>query len=100
MPTDNSAHLERVSSRIGEAIMGFCRDRLWVRDQCGAASGTFRVDDLRRWVALYAGPVAPASPDRVLRQLRKDGKVEYRVVDRAKSLYEVVSVTEQKGDAA
>jgi hypothetical protein len=37
--------------------------------------------------------VAPASPDRVLRQLRKQGVIDYRVVSRSASQYEILGVT-------
>jgi hypothetical protein len=36
--------------------------------------------------------VAPDSPSRILRELRKQGRVDYIVVNRAASLYRVVAV--------
>lgn len=82
-PGAQAEHLERVTARIGAAILDFCR----------ALEGRqFVMDALRRYVAAKVGPVAPASPDRVLRQLRQAGRVQYRVVSRRESLYEVVAL--------
>lgn len=81
--TVQADELERVSSRIGAAIVGFCQ-RL-------GPGGEFYADDLRQHV-LNACQSAPASPDRVLRALRQVGKLNYEVVSRSKSLYRVLAV--------
>jgi hypothetical protein len=46
----------------------------------------FHADELRQYVAQRL-TVAPAAPDRVMRELRRTGEVSYEVVSRAKSLY-------------
>lgn len=74
--------LARVSGRIAEAIVAFCRARV---------GETFHADDLRRYVAAEV-QVAPGSADRILRLLRQSGRVSYRVEDRARSLYVVEAV--------
>lgn len=74
--------LARVTGKIADAIIAFCRARV------GRA---FHADDLRRHVASSA-QVAPASADRVLRALRQSGQVRYVVVSRAGSLYRVDEV--------
>jgi hypothetical protein len=74
------ANLARVTGAIGPAVLAFCRARL---------SGTFRAAELHAAVPF----AAPASADRVLRDLRRRGHVLYRVVDRAASLYQVEGVT-------
>ena len=74
-------HLERVRSRIGTAIVQFCR-----------AHRTFHADDLRRHVEREVGTISPASADRILRDLRKRGVIAYTVVDRRRSLYAVQEV--------
>lgn len=74
--------LARVCGKIGAAIIQFCRLRL--------ASGNveFHADQLRRYVADHlAIDTAPASADRILRELRRVGKVRYSVVNRRQSLY-------------
>lgn len=71
-------HLERVSVRIGAAIVAFCKARV---------GKNFHADELRAWVALKCGQAAPASADRVLRDLRKRKVIAYRVVSRRESLY-------------
>jgi Fe2+ or Zn2+ uptake regulation protein len=47
---------------------------------------TFYADDLRRWVQRQI-TVAPATPDRILRLLRQQGRLNYTVANRAKSIY-------------
>jgi hypothetical protein len=73
--------LSRVTSAIGRAILEFAR-----------VNRTFHAEDLRRAVS-NVSVTAPASADRVLRDLRQRGLISYRVVSRTESLYEVESVT-------
>lgn len=75
--TEQRAQLVRVSDRIAGAILDF-REK---------TSGQFHMDDLRRHVERAVGVVAPASPDRVLRLLRAEGRLNYVVVSRRSSLY-------------
>jgi hypothetical protein len=79
--TEQEENLERVSSRIGRAIIDFCR-----------AHKRFHADDLRKAVISETGIAAPASADRILRDLRKRGVIDYRVLSRRESLYEIVAV--------
>lgn len=74
-------NLERVSSRIGRAIVQFCAER--------GAGKRFHADELRNHVTAATGINAPASADRVLRDLRQRQKLGYTVVSRRESLYEV-----------
>lgn len=72
-------HLGRVKERIGAAILSFrglTSDEQW------------HMDRLRQYVEAHVGAVAPASPDRILRALRAERLVNYRVVSRRDSLYE------------
>jgi hypothetical protein len=81
--SEQPEHLERVFSRIARAILEFCRDHR-----------QFHADDLRRAVIIATGITAPASADRILRDLRQRGVIDYRVVDRRASLYEVTRMPE------
>jgi Fe2+ or Zn2+ uptake regulation protein len=74
-------HLDRVSSRIGAAVLEFCQ-----------AHKHFHAGELHSHVERATGVSAPASADRILRSLRQRRVVDYRVVSRRESLYEVVSV--------
>ena len=76
-----SGHLGRVRSKIGAAIMAFCRER-----------STFHADDLHAHVNATCGATAPASADRVLRDLRQDGQLDYVVEDRRRSAYRITFV--------
>jgi hypothetical protein len=77
---EQGAHLARVSDRISDAILAF-------QTVCGPDEQWY-MDDLRLHVIREVGAVAPASPDRVLRQLRAKRLLNYRVVSRRRSLYE------------
>jgi hypothetical protein len=79
-PPDQAAELERVSARIGRAIVDFCQARVGQQ---------FHADELRAHVERSCGQVAPGSADRILRALRQRQVVAYRVIDRSKSLYVV-----------
>jgi hypothetical protein len=74
----NQPHLDSVTSRIGAAIIEFVKARDGL---------TFHSDDLRSFVRLRCGEVAPGSPDRILRCLRARRELDYEVVNRAQSLY-------------
>ncbi len=75
---DFECHLQRVRSKTQEAIATFF-DRL-------ADGETFHAQELRDFVASQV-PVAPSSPDRVMRAMRLDGVIRYEVVNRRESLY-------------
>ena len=78
----------RVRSRIGSLILEFCRltRRRFV-------VSTFHMEDLREFVEQgVEGKIAPDSPGRILRQLRQQRLLNYRVISRSKSLYRVVPV--------
>jgi hypothetical protein len=74
--------LARVTSRIGESVLAFCRSRV---------GQTFRAVELAQHVMQECGG-APASADRVMRQLKAQGFIDVSVVDRAGSLYRVLGV--------
>ena len=74
----NNEYLAAVGARITTAILDFCAPRIGCH---------FHADDLRRHVAQSVGHCAPGSADRVLRDLRQRGAIDYVVVSRSKSLY-------------
>ncbi len=77
---------QRVAKDIAPAIIQFCKNRI--------ASGQhqFRMQDLLAYVRVMAGPAAPDSPSRILRDLRDTGKLYYLVVNRRRSLYRIMQV--------
>ena len=83
---EQQENLERVSARIAVAIIAFCIDRLQRREP------QFYAEQLRKFVIAETGFAAPASADRVLRDLRQRGIIMYRVLDRRASLYEVIAL--------
>jgi uncharacterized protein YbaR (Trm112 family) len=76
---EQQENIERVSARIGHVVIEFCRN-----------NQRFHADELRRAVIRETGIAAPASADRILRDLRQKGHISYRVVSRSESLYEVL----------
>lgn len=79
-----NADITRVNNAIAKHIETFvCTHKEW------------HVEELRRFVFdKVNGYVAPASPDRMLRDLRQKGRVNYVVVSRAKSLYRSLPMTQ------
>jgi hypothetical protein len=51
-----------------------------------SAGQDFHADELRKFVAERL-TVAPGSPDRIMRELRRQGRVGYEVINRSQSLY-------------
>lgn len=83
MDLEQQSQLRRVRANIGSSVMAFLRER--------GVHGTFHAKDLHEYVGTG---VAPASADRILRALRKDGLCDYEVVSRAGSFYRVAWLKE------
>lgn len=83
---EQQEHLDRVASRIGEVIIQFCVERYRSSDP------TFHADELHAEVLRLTGISAPASADRILRDLRQKKVINYVVLNRRQSLYQVLWV--------
>lgn len=82
--SEQAEQLERVSDRIGALVLEFCSSHLGLR---------FFAEELTDYVRGRAeSPVAPDSACRILRALRKAGRLDYVVVSRSQSLYRVTAV--------
>ena len=75
---EQQANLERVRSRIAQAIVTFCD---W--------HSMFYMQELLNYVEATT-QVAPDSPGRILRDLRQKGLIDYVVLNRRQSLYQVL----------
>jgi hypothetical protein len=75
-----SLELARVSAEIAGSILEF-RSAL-------APMRTFHSEDLRKFVIERHPHIAPDSPSRILRNLRKKKLLDYKIIDRNASLYE------------
>lgn len=73
------ANLERVRRAIATSVREFCDAHV---------GHEFHAQELRDYVA-RVHPTAPASADRILRDLRQRGDVRYVLVSRSRSLYRV-----------
>jgi hypothetical protein len=80
-----AANLQRVSAKIGDVVWRFCVRRM-------RHHAPFNMVDLVAHVTAIMPFIAPDSPSRILRELRRQGRVDYVVVNRAASLYRVVAV--------
>ena len=77
--SEQQDNIERVGKRIGAAILQFCDGR-----------EKFHAEDMREYVRKAVGMVAPGSPDRILRDLRKKGLLDYKVLSRKNSHYQII----------
>lgn len=77
MRSEQTGQLDRVSSRISAAIVRFMR-----------GAGRFHADELRAAVEAEVGTCAPGSADRIMRDLRQRGIIDYTLISRRGSLYE------------
>ena len=85
--TEQTEQLKRVYAKTSDAILAFYNQRV---NQPGEGSA-FTADQLRFFVTNNVqGGVSPSSSDRVLRNLRQQGKLDYVVLNRGKSLYRAV----------
>lgn len=84
---EQRAELERVSERLDDLILEFC-----------AVGRQFHMEELHRFIAARTA-AAPGSPDRILRALRQARRLNYRVVSRSASLYEVLPIEEVRAAA-
>ena len=82
--TNQHQQLARVERNISDLVRAFVEERFLSEPQ-------FHIVDLIEYVT-KAARSAPTSPDRMLRKLRKDGFCDYRVVDRANSIYEITAM--------
>ena len=84
---EQATQIARVGGVIAQLIVGFCHFRL------RSNTPEFHADQLRDHILRHtAGCSAPGSADRILRDLRRKGRVSYVVVNRAQSLYRILSV--------
>lgn len=82
---EQQENLERVSRSIAPTILAF------LRGLKPRGIVLFHAEELRRVVNQTCG-TAPASADRVLRDLRRKRRVAYEVENRRRSLYRLVDV--------
>lgn len=84
--TTQAANLHRVRHRLHDVILRFVSERL------AAGVREFHAADLHSYVAEFT-TAAPGSADRILRDMKRSGLVDYRVLNRAASLYQLLPLT-------
>ena len=80
---EQRTQLQRVSGRIAQHVASFVNARI---------GQTFFISELTEYVRQQAG-CAPASPDRILRDLRQRKLVAYEIVSRSRSEYRGLALT-------
>ncbi len=78
--------IKRVGLNLNQVIVAFWKAKLNLDNP----SARFTATELRQFVQHHNFGTAPASADRIMRNLRKSGKINYAVVNRSKSLYEAI----------
>lgn len=82
---EQAENQRRVAKNIESTIVAFARQIYKVRPPL------FHMEELTTYVRERVG-IAPDSAGRILRQLRQQGKVDYVVVNRRESLYQLTHV--------
>lgn len=80
-------NLERVADRISYLVLEFCAETVTHN------FSVFFMEELRNYVFdRVGGAIAPDSPGRILRMLRRAQQIDYIVLSRCESLYELTKV--------
>jgi hypothetical protein len=82
--SEQSKQIKRVHGRIAPAVMQFMRDK--------GVGAHFHADELRNYVEIRHG-IAPDSAGRILRLLRREGRVDYEIIQRSFSLYRITKIS-------
>lgn len=83
---DQERELERVCASIGGEVLRFCRLRLH------RGVPEFHLAELEEHLNLMGLKTTPGSGGRILRMLRRRGLLDYRVINRSQSLYQLEGV--------
>lgn len=75
---DDKAERARVYSKIAPLITAFAHE---------TGEQPFHAEELRQYVLARTSGIAPSSPDRILRDMRTNGILDYEVTNRRQSLY-------------
>lgn len=80
-------NMQTVSARIGQIVQAFVQAKL-----ANPVNSEFTAGELRLTVLSQITKIAPGSPDRILRSLRQQKKLNYVLLSRVKSLYKAIPV--------
>lgn len=79
---EQAENLKRVYGNLHEAVLAFVK--------LHEERALFNMIALTKWVQGNSSfSLAPDSPGRILRELRREGLIDYEVVNRAASLYRI-----------
>ena len=78
--SEQERQIRRVDRNIGDLVLAFCQSRR-----------EFHLHELEAYVKEHHARSTPGSGGRILRQLKKQGKVNYEVLNRSLSHYRITS---------
>lgn len=81
-------------NKIAQVIKSFYLEKLFYQQQGG--TGSFNITELRTVVQSVEAAAKNASVDRILRNLRQKNQINYVVLDRNNSLYQVLPLAQGK----
>lgn len=84
--------LHRVRSAISARVLAFFAAR--------QPGDRFHIGDLTQFVQAAHTTIAPDSPRRIMSELKTDGLLNYNLISRSASLYEVAEIPAQQQEAA
>jgi hypothetical protein len=94
---EQKQNLERVSAKISAVILGYF-DGLLKRSAVQNFCPQFHMDDLAAFVQVRMEGqginIAPDSTSRIMRNMRQRGLLNYKVISRGESLYQVLGVAD------
>ncbi len=82
-PSRQEIELKRVKSKTSDWILEFFNAH--------QINEEFHAEDLHNFVKAKAN-IAPASADRIMRDMKQNGEINYEVVSRSQSLYKKLAV--------
>ena len=75
-----ASQLARVRDKVKSTVIRFARSRL---------GKTYNASDLLRYCRVLQPEIAPDSPSRIMRDLRRAGVIDYTLISRQNSQYRV-----------
>ena len=88
---EQEVQIKRVRTAIEAAVLAFCKARAPFGHVAVNVQSYFYMTDLTEFVKKHT-QIAPDSAGRILSDLRQRKKIDYRVINRAKSFYELTMV--------
>lgn len=90
--TEQQQQLNRVVPKLKDVIVEACFIRYYYTNRMNGKTAVIKLREIQEYVSLKITNVVSDSVSRVLRELRKQGVIDYEVIDRKNSLYWIKGV--------